>query len=56
MEQRTRPESMSQSRFPDGFRYLRGEQEYVTYREDSTLRVWYADTPWHYAPHWRSAV
>ena len=56
MEQRTRPESMSQSRFPDGFRYLRGEQEYVTYREDSTLRVWYADTPWHYDPHWHSAV
>ena len=56
MEQGARSESMSQSRFPDGFRYLRGEQEYVTYRQDSTLRVWYADTPWHYDPHWHSAV
>ena len=56
MEQGSRSESMSQSRFPDGFRYLRGEQEYVTYRQDSTLRVWYADTPWHYDPHWHSAV
>ena len=56
MEHRDRHESMSQSRFPDGFRYLRGEQEYVTYRQDSTIRVWYADTPWTYDPHWHSAV
>ena len=45
-----------QSRFPDGFRYMQGKQEYVTYRERSTLRVWYSETPWHYETHYHSAV
>ena len=46
----------SHSRFPDGFRILKGEREYVTYIENSSLRVWYADTPWSYEPHFHSAV
>ncbi len=46
----------SRSRFPDGFRILKGEREYVTYIENSSLRVWYADTPWSFETHYHSAV
>ena len=56
MEDRTRAESMQQSRFPDGFRILRGRQEYVTYIDHSSMRVWYSETPWHYDSHCHSAV
>ena len=56
MEHRTQHESMARTRFPDGFRYMHGKMEYVTYRERSTIRVWYADTPWHYESHFHSAV
>ena len=49
-------EAMSRSRFPDGFRYMRGRQEYVTYREHASLRVWYDDTPMYYDSHYHSAV
>ncbi len=56
MERHATHESMSRSRFPDGFRYMRGKQEYVTYRERSSLRVWYSETPWHYESHYHSAV
>ncbi|MBQ3669403.1 MAG: helix-turn-helix domain-containing protein [Clostridia bacterium] len=48
--------SRSRSRFPDGFRILKGKQEYVTYLENSTVRVWYADTPQAYSSHFHSAV
>ena len=40
MEGSTRAEAMSRSRFPDGFRIMQGQQEYVTYIEHSSLRVW----------------
>ncbi len=56
MEAKLQHESMSRTRFPDGFRYMQGKQEYVTYRERSTLRVWYSETPWHYESHCHSAV
>ena len=56
MEHRTQHECMSRTRFPDGFRYMHGKLEYVTYRERSTMRVWYSDTPWHYESHYHSAV
>ncbi len=56
MEQNTAHESMSRSRFPDGFRYMRGKQEYVTYRERSTVRVWYSEEPSYYEGHYHSAV
>ena len=48
--------AMSRSRFPDGFRILKGNQEYVTYIEHSSLRVWYSEVPWHYESHCHSAV
>ena len=56
MESNPRSEAMSRSRFPDGFRILKGKQEYVTYIEHSSLRVWYADSPYSYENHYHSAV
>ena len=56
MENSTQYEVMTRSRFPDGFRIMKGKQEYVTYIEHSSLRVWYSDTPWEYESHCHSAV
>ena len=56
MENNLPAETMSRSRFPDGFRILKGKQEYVTYIEHSSLRVWYSETPWQYESHCHSAV
>lgn len=56
MENNIRAEAMSRSRFPDGFRILKGKQEYVTYIEHSSLRIWYSETPWHFESHCHSAV
>ena len=56
MRQNAQHESMRRLRFPDGFRYMHGKQEYVTYRERSTLRVWYSETPRSYESHYHSAV
>ena len=57
MEERVNaPAATSGSRFPDGFRILKGEQEYVTYIAHSSLRVWYSDTPYDYEPHYHSAI
>lgn len=56
MEKKTRSDSMSRSRFPDGFRYMRGQQEYVIYPEHSSLRIWYSEVPESYDTHFHSAV
>ena len=56
MENNERAGLMKRSRFPDGFRILKGNQEYVTYIEHSSLRVWYSDTPWRFEKHDHSAV
>ena len=45
-----------QSKYDDGFRVLRGEREFVTYPEDSSLRVWFSDVPWRYDYHQHSAA
>lgn len=44
------------SRFPDGFRILQGKQEYITYLEHSSIRVWPSEVPAHYDQHTHSAV
>ena len=44
------------ARYDDGFRVLRGKREFVTYPEDSSLRVWYSDVAWRYDLHQHSAV
>ncbi|MBR0218411.1 MAG: helix-turn-helix transcriptional regulator [Clostridia bacterium] len=50
------PSSGGQSRFPDGFRILQGKQEYVTYLDHSSIRIWPSDVAAHYDPHRHSAV
>ena len=44
------------ARYEDGFRVLQGKREYVTYLDDSSVRIWYSDVPWRYEPHDHSAV
>jgi len=44
------------SRFPDGFRILQGKQEYITYLEHSSIRVWPSDVPAHFDQHTHSAI
>lgn len=56
MEHNIQADAMSRSRFPDGFRIMKGKQEYVTYIEHSSLRVWYSETPWQFESHCHSAV
>lgn len=44
-------------RFANGYRVLRGQQEFVTFPDDSTIRVWYDDTQGAYFDtHWHTAV
>lgn len=44
------------ARYEDGFRVLQGNREYVTYPDDSSMRIWYSDIPWRYEIHYHSAV
>ena len=44
------------ARYEDGFRVLQDKREYVTYPDDSSVRVWYSDVPWQYELHDHSAV
>ncbi len=48
--------SAEHSRFPDGFRILQGKQEYITYQDHSSIRVWPSDVPSHFDVHMHSAV
>ncbi|MBR5344248.1 MAG: helix-turn-helix transcriptional regulator [Clostridia bacterium] len=43
-------------RFPDGFRVLQGRQEFITYLEHSSVRVWPSDQASHFETHMHSAV
>ena len=45
-----------ETRFPDGFRILRGKQEFITYRDHSSIRVWPSQVQSHYDLHMHSAV
>ncbi len=44
------------TRFPDGFRVLQGKQEFVTYMEHSSVRVWPSNREGHFEMHMHSAV
>ncbi len=35
---------------------MQGRREYVTYQDNSSIRVWYSDVPWQYESHVHSAV
>ncbi len=53
---RIREGSARAARYEDGFRVLQGRREYVTYPDDSSVRIWYSDVPWRYENHDHSAV
>ena len=46
----------ARSLFPDGYRVLQGRQEFVTYPDDSTIRMWYGVTPDTFTLHWHTAM
>ena len=46
----------AESRFPDGFRILKGKQEYVAYVEHSSVRIWASEAETHYDTHTHSAI
>ena len=51
-----REQTTRKGRYEDGFRVLQGQREYVTYLDESSFRMWYADTPWSYEPHVHTAT
>ena len=55
-EARLRENTARAARYEDGFRVLQDKREYVTYLDDSSVRVWYSDVPWQYELHDHSAV
>lgn len=42
--------------FESGYRVMQGEQEFVTYQDDTTIRVWYGVDPDQYSEHMHSSV
>ena len=42
--------------FASGFRIKQGDQEFVTYPENTSIRVWHSQIPDDYEPHFHSAV
>ena len=55
-EKRKRDADLRAARYEDGFRVMQGHREYVTYPDDSSIRIWYSDIPWRYETHDHSAV
>jgi len=56
LEKKQPYERTEHSRFPDGFRILQGKQEFITYVDHSSIRIWPSDTAGHYDNHMHSAV
>ena len=48
--------SLRAARYEDGFRVMQGRREYVTYPDNSSVRIWFSDIPWRYDVHDHSAV
>lgn len=42
--------------FASGFRVTQGEHEFVTYPENTSIRIWHSNTPDDYEQHFHSAV
>ncbi|MBQ6175249.1 MAG: helix-turn-helix transcriptional regulator [Clostridia bacterium] len=56
MQQKQPTGPSERKRFPDGFRVLQGRQEFITYLEHSSVRVWPSDVAAHFETHTHSAV
>ena len=48
--------ALRSARYEDGFRVMQGRREYVTYPDNSSVRIWYSDIPWTYETHNHSAA
>ena len=48
--------SEGRNKFPDGFRILQGKQEYITYLDHSSIRIWPSETAAHFDQHTHSAI
>lgn len=46
----------NRSKFESGYRVMQGAQEFVTYRDEMSFRVWYENRPDHYGEHHHSSV
>lgn len=55
-EMRAQPAEKKNKRFPDGFRIMQGQQEYVVYTEHSSIRIWESESATHFDCHRHSAV
>ena len=55
-ESRKKDVALRSARYMDGFRVMQGRREYVTYLDDSSIRIWYSDIPWRYETHDHSAT
>ena len=56
MAMKQNAEGTGGSRFPDGFRILQGTQEYITYMEHSSVRVWESEVEAFFDVHAHSAI
>ena len=56
MENERTSRGTGNSRFPDGMRILQGSQEYITYMEHSSIRVWESEVEAHFGEHFHSAI
>ena len=56
METRQPDEDSRRQRFPSGFRILHGQQEYISYAENSSIRIWPSFVAAHYNNHYHAAV
>ena len=55
-EQRRTNAEIREKRYEDGFRVLQGQREYVTYPDNTSVRIWYSEDPWRFEEHVHSAV
>ena len=55
-EERRKETPLRAARYEDGFRVMQGRREFVTYLDNSSLRVWYSTIPWKYETHEHSAM
>ena len=55
-EKRSTKAVIREKRYEDGFRVMQGRREYVTYPDDSSVRIWYSDVPWRFDTHDHSAA
>ncbi len=56
MEKQPSAREADSKQFPDGFRIMQGRQEFITYIEHSSIRIWPSDQAGHYDSHMHSAV